>query len=115
MQVPLAERVVLAPGRHFISDLVGCEVWEHAATGGMTRLGTVGDVQGSGAGEQSSLPMASYLVVQTSEGEVLIPLAAEICTQIDITARRIEVRLPDGLRELNRETAGSDTPPRRPS
>jgi ribosomal 30S subunit maturation factor RimM len=32
---------------------------------------------------------------------LLIPLAAEICTLIDTPARRIEVRLPEGLRELN--------------
>jgi ribosomal 30S subunit maturation factor RimM len=39
--------------------------------------------------------------VATSAGELLIPLAAEICTLIDLEARRIEVRLPEGLRELN--------------
>jgi len=32
---------------------------------------------------------------------LLIPLAQEICVQIDTAARRIEVILPEGLRELN--------------
>ena len=41
------------------------------------------------------------LAVGTPEGELLIPLAAEICTRIDTQARRIEVRLPEGLRGLN--------------
>jgi len=107
VQVPLGERVVLPPGRYYISDLTGCEVWEAAATGGMTCLGTVRDVQGSGA--------AWHLVVDTSTGDVLIPMAAEICTRIDLAARRIEVRLPEGLRELNRETPRGDAPARRPS
>jgi ribosomal 30S subunit maturation factor RimM len=40
-------------------------------------------------------------VATPSGGEVLIPLAAEICLAIDIAARRIRVRLPEGLRELN--------------
>ena len=41
------------------------------------------------------------LEVATAQGELLIPLAAEICTQIDTDAKRIEVRLPEGLREVN--------------
>jgi len=32
---------------------------------------------------------------------VLIPLAEEICIRIDVSARRIEVNLPEGLRDLN--------------
>jgi 16S rRNA processing protein RimM len=107
VQVPLGERVVLPPGRYYISDLTGCEVWEASAAGGMTYLGAVREVGGSGA--------AWHLVVATSTGEVLIPLAAEICTRIDLAARRIEVRLPEGLRELNRETARGSAPARRHS
>jgi len=41
--------------------------------------------------------------VDTPDGELLVPLAEEICTRIDTTARRVEVVLPEGLRELNRE------------
>jgi hypothetical protein len=33
----------------------------------------------------------------------LIPLAVDICTKIDPAARRIDVILPEGLRDLNRE------------
>ncbi len=43
------------------------------------------------------------LEVETFLGEVLIPLAVDICTKIDPTARRIDVVLPEGLRDLNRE------------
>ena len=57
-------------------------------------LGTVRDVQFT-----SGTPL---LEVETSTGELLIPLAEDICTKIDATARRIEVVLPEGLRELNK-------------
>jgi len=43
------------------------------------------------------------LEVETAQGELLIPLAADICRRIDTVARRIEVELPEGLRELNAE------------
>jgi len=41
------------------------------------------------------------LEVETSQGEILIPLAVDICTKIDTAARRIDVLLPYGLRDLN--------------
>jgi ribosomal 30S subunit maturation factor RimM len=43
------------------------------------------------------------LEVDSRHGELLIPLAQEICVQIDTAARRIEVILPEGLRELDHE------------
>ncbi|GAC1688079.1 MAG: hypothetical protein PVS2B2_26860 [Candidatus Acidiferrum sp.] len=61
-------------------------------------LGVIRDVETPGEGV-SGTPM---LVVETASGELLIPLAVDICTRIDTTARRVEVTLPEGLRELNR-------------
>jgi 16S rRNA processing protein RimM len=43
------------------------------------------------------------LVLDSLHGEFLIPLAQEICVHVDVAARRIEVVLPEGLLELNRE------------
>lgn len=62
-------------------------------------LGSVTDVQFTGEGV-SGTPL---LVVDAREGELLIPLAEDICTRIDTVARRIDVLLPEGLRDLNRE------------
>jgi len=62
-------------------------------------LGTVLDVQFPG----EDLAGTPILEVQTSQGNILIPLALDICTRIDTVARRIEVVLPDGLRDLNRQ------------
>jgi 16S rRNA processing protein RimM len=98
VQIPLGERVRLEEGRYFIADLVGCQVWEDGAT---APLGTVQEVHRGGEAQRCRLPESWNLVVAGPAGELLIPLAAEICTRIDTAARRIEVRLPEGLRELN--------------
>jgi len=94
VQIPLAERAPLPTGRYYVSDLVGCAVFEQGAE---HQLGCVRDVQF--LGEQTT--GAPLLVVEAQRGELLIPLAEEICTRIDIASHRIEVALPDGLRELN--------------
>jgi 16S rRNA processing protein RimM len=97
VQVPLSERMELPDGSYFISELVGCEVWEVDGDGGQTKLGLVSGVQESGT---------PVLEVQTMDGEVLIPLATEICRLIDVKARRIEAVMPEGLRDLNRHDSG---------
>jgi 16S rRNA processing protein RimM len=98
IQVPLSERATLPSGRYYISDLIGCDVWEEGAT---IALGVVREVRElSEAGARSAEAWA--LAVNLAHGgELLIPLAAEICVAMDIAARRIVVRLPQGLRELN--------------
>ena len=92
VQVPLADRVPLPLGHYYVSDLIGCEVFERGAS-----IGTVRDVQFTGE-DVSGTPV---LVIATPQGDLLIPLADEICTHIDITARRIDAVLPEGLRDLN--------------
>ena len=103
VQVPLSERMELPVGSYYISELVGCEVWEGALSAadladsgedkGQSKLGVVSGVQESGT---------PVLEVDTPDGEVLIPLATEICRMIDVGARKIEVVMPEGLKELNR-------------
>jgi 16S rRNA processing protein RimM len=91
IQVPVEQRASLADGSYFVSDLVGCAVWE---AGVSTPLGLVRDVEFPGG-----VPL---IAVDASEGEILIPLAAEYCVRIDVRAKRIDVALPEGLRDLNR-------------
>lgn len=107
--LPIEERVELPAGHYFVTDLVGCTVFELpetptklaspacAAEEVPRMLGTVRDVFFPG----ESVAGAPLLQVETSAGEVLVPLAAEICTRIDVAARRIEVQLPEGLRDLD--------------
>ena len=107
--LPLEQRVALPAGQYFVSDLVGCSVFETPANPPVVAsspcslaeapalLGTVRDVQFPG----EEMPGTPLLEVGTSQGELLIPLAVEICTKIDPAARRIDVVLPEGLRDLN--------------
>jgi 16S rRNA processing protein RimM len=103
VQVPLSERMELPAGSYYISELAGCEVWElltndkGALDGGQTKLGLVRGVQEGGT---------PVLEVDTQNGEVLIPLATEICKKIDVKARRIEVVMQEGLRDLNKKDSG---------
>jgi len=96
VQIPLSERISLPAGSFYVSDLVGCEVYERD---GGKLIGRVRDLQFPG----EELKGTSLLEVDSPSGELLIPLAQEICVQIDTAARRIEVVLPEGLYDLNRE------------
>jgi len=109
--LPIEQRVSLPAGQYFISDLIGCSVFEAGREGSPvasspcsmssapTLLGSVTGVQPTGEGV-SGTPL---LVVDTRKGELLIPLAEDICTNINPAARRIDVLLPEGLRELNEQ------------
>jgi len=91
----------LPPGVVYLADLIGCRVREMGQP-----LGVVEAVE-----ETEGAP--ALLRVRTAEGEMLVPFAAEICRIVDVGKQEIEVRLPEGLRELNREKAAPDEPPRR--
>jgi len=95
LQVPAAERALLDPGEAYISDLVGCEVIDAGRT-----IGTVSTVQ-FGAGE------APLLVVRDGNLEHLLPLAEAFLAApadgiaIDIANKKIHMRLPEGLLDVN--------------
>jgi 16S rRNA processing protein RimM len=91
VQIPADQRAQLGEGQFYVSELVGCEVWE---VGAPAALGVVRDVDFPGG-----VPL---LKVKSGANEILVPLAAEICIRIDPPAKRIEVILPEGLRDLNR-------------
>jgi len=105
IQVPIAERAPLLPHRYYVTDLIGCEVLEKkpARANGLL-LGVVRDVRFVG----KAVPGTPLLVVEPVQNrppgrqdDLLIPLAEQICTRIDTSARVIEVNLPDGLLGLN--------------
>jgi 16S rRNA processing protein RimM len=79
----------LPQGTFYRHDLVGCEVRDRQGA----VIGRVTAVEG---------PMdRSCLVVEGAQGEVLIPLVADICQAVDPAARTIVVTPPEGLLELN--------------
>jgi 16S rRNA processing protein RimM len=96
--IAAAARPALEPGLFYETDLVGCQVETVAGPAGPgTLVGTVRRVEGA--------PGASVLVIETPQGEVLVPLADEICRVIDPAARRIAIDPPAGLLELNAPAA----------
>lgn len=110
--LPFAQRVELPAGQFFVAELLGCAVFAVGGEAATTMasspcslaevpefLGTVREVQFPG--EEEGMRGTPVLEVESGGGELLIPLAQDICRKIDTVARRIEVTLPEGLRELN--------------
>jgi 16S rRNA processing protein RimM len=107
--LPIEERVALPAGQYFVTDLIGCTVFETPAKESKLSspacdmeqaprvVGTVRDVFFPG----ESVAGAPLLQVLGPAGEMLIPLAQEICTRIDVGSRRIDVILPEGLPTVN--------------
>lgn len=92
--LPLADRVQLPAGKYFVTDLIGCSVYEAEEL-----VGQVRDVFFPGEGQ----PGTPLLQVLGAHGELLVPLAEDICTRIDVAERRIGVRLPEGLRSVDQQ------------
>jgi 16S rRNA processing protein RimM len=89
LQVPLSERAKLQPGAAFVSDLVGCTLFD-----GGSEVGSISDVR-FGAGE------APLLVVGAGKSELEIPYAQEFLLRVDLEHKRIKMNLPEGLLEVN--------------
>jgi 16S rRNA processing protein RimM len=95
LQVPRAQRAQLEPGAAYISDLVGCEVVDRGRS-----VGRVTTVQ-FGAGE------APLLVVHDGKQEHLLPFADAFLEApsrgpaLDVEHKKIYMRLPEGLLEVN--------------
>ena len=89
LRVPLSQRAPLEEGEFYQSDLIGCDVWDRNQG---DRLGSVTAMQEFG-GPSGVLELDNGL---------LIPFAKSICVHIDTASRRIDVVLPEGLRDLNR-------------
>lgn len=89
LSVSRDQAIQLPPGRHFIFDLIGCEVFDREAGG----LGLLQDILQTGANDV-------YVVKRTGKKDLLIPVTRQVVCSVDIAARRIEVNLPDGLLEI---------------
>ena len=88
IRIAAAALAPLPENTYYRHDLVGCRVEEQDGT----PVGTVTRVEG---------PIdRSLLVVPRQGGEVMIPLVDEFCSAVDLDARRIVVRLPEGLLDL---------------
>jgi 16S rRNA processing protein RimM len=97
---PLEERVALEDDANYISDLVGCTVFD-----GGTAVGVIEDVQFATTPDglrrlEESAPM---LVLKSHDGdELLIPFAKDFVVAVDAENKRVEMALPAGLVDVNR-------------
>jgi 16S rRNA processing protein RimM len=96
LRVPIDRLAALPPDTFYRHDLIGCRV----DTRDGRAVGVVRDVEGTLTG--------SRLIVDGEHGEVLIPLVAVICTEVDPAAKRIVIDPPEGLIEVNEVRRVSD-------
>ena len=93
IQIPRAARAELEPGSAYVGDLVGCAVT--AVEAGRERdIGEIADVQ-FGTGE------APLLVIRSGKQERLVPFAAEFLESVDLEHKRVAMKLPEGMLEVD--------------
>jgi 16S rRNA processing protein RimM len=89
LQVPRGERAQLESGWNYVSDLIGCVVFD-----GGTEIGKIEDVQ-FGTGE------APLLIVGAGTKRYEIPYAEAYLKSVDLEHKQISMQLPEGMLELN--------------
>ena len=75
---------------YHVQQLIGCDVVDESGK----KLGELTDVL--------NLPGQDVLAIQSDLGEILLPFIAEFVPEVDIKNRKIVVRPPTGLLELNK-------------
>lgn len=102
--VPASERSELDQDSTYISDLIGCTVFDLANADQRISIGTVIDVHFATTpdGGRRLDEAAPLLAVETATGdEVLIPFVKAFILSLDPEHKRIEMALPLGLLEVN--------------
>ncbi len=89
LAVPASDRVELPEDQFYEWELAGCRV---EATDGKA-IGVVREVMRTGGVE-------ILVVAGDTGGDLLIPMAQEICVEIDIDKKLVRVDPPEGLLEL---------------
>jgi 16S rRNA processing protein RimM len=89
LQVPRSERAQLESGWNYVSDLIGCVVFD---TG--REIGKIEDVQ-FGTGE------APLLIVVGGNKRYEVPYAEAYLQSVDLEHKQIRMQLPEGMLELN--------------
>lgn len=87
LHVPREDRLPLGDGEYYLSDLVGCEMFDSEKL--------VGQVTGWHQG-----PAGVLLTLKHGSREALIPFVSAICREVDLPNHRIIAELPDGLLDL---------------
>ncbi len=100
VMIPAEERLTLDEDANYISDLIGCTVYDRQVA-----VGVIDDIQFATTpdGSRRLEEMAPILVVSSQAGdELLIPFAKDFLVDIDANAKRVNMVLPSGLLDVNR-------------
>jgi 16S rRNA processing protein RimM len=106
--IPEAERPELDDDANYVSDLIGCTVYDLGSdpTCGLeVAIGIVSDIQfpTTPDGARRLEEAAPLLEVEGLAGEeILIPFAKHFLISVDVAAKKILMRLPNGLLEIYR-------------
>ncbi len=95
LQLPRSERAKLEPGWTYLSDLIGCTVFD-----GQREIGEIEDVQ-FGAGEAALLVVRSKEQEQAAKLPYEIPFAEAYLEKLDLERKQVRMKLPAGLLEVN--------------
>ena len=90
LQVQQTERAPLERGWSYVSDLVGCVVFDHG-----NEIGRIADVQ-LGAGEAPLL-----IVAEVGGKKYDVPFAEAYLESVDLPLRQVRMKLPEGMLEIN--------------
>ena len=106
LQLPQSERAELEAGWTYLSDLVGCTVFDAGR-----EIGKVVDVA-FGAGEAPLLVVRGEARSETQPGATKlpyeIPFAEAFLEKVDIDRKQVRMKLPEGLLEVNAPLAKED-------
>jgi len=95
LQVPRSERAELEPGWTYLSDLVGCLVFD-----GTREIGEIVGVE-FGAGEAPLLVVREESQGSAAKLPYEIPFADAYLEKVDVARKQVRMRLPEGLLEMN--------------
>lgn len=90
LQVPRSERAPLDQGWNYVSELIGCVVFDRNR-----EIGRIEDVQ-FGAGE------APLLIVEAGLNKKFdVPFAEAYLESLDVARKQVRMNLPEGMLEIN--------------
>lgn len=91
-----AERAPLDSGSWYAKDLIGCQVVD------LNRAEEIGEIIDIDRGSSSTdLLVVRRGGVDSSGGDLLIPFVRDYLVRVDLAEHRVEMRLPEGLLDIN--------------
>ena len=114
--IPAEERAPLAPGSVYAGDLIGCQLID--LNHGPLPIGTIVDL------DRGTSLSSELLVVRrppqpgaqrSEDRDVLIPLVRQYLVRMDPGHRLVEMRLPDGLLDINAPLTAEEKNQTRPA